>query len=134
VQLALDLTKKSRGGRRQGAGRKPRGRKSHVKRVHKKAHPVHVTMKAVDGVASLRGQKLGKLVCRYFREVLGRRKDFRVVAFSVQRNHLHLIVEADTALALSRGMQGLASGLSRKVNTAWAVTATSGASATMPKS
>jgi len=32
---------------------------------------------------------------------------FRVVHFSVQSNHLHLIVEAEDEQALSRGMQGL---------------------------
>ena len=31
----------------------------------------------------------------------------RIVQFSVQGNHLHLIVEADSSTALSRGMQGL---------------------------
>jgi hypothetical protein len=33
--------------------------------------------------------------------------DFRVVHFSVQSNHLHLIVEAEDEHALSRGMQAL---------------------------
>jgi putative transposase len=36
------------------------------------------------------------------------REDFRVVHFSVQRDHVHLIVEANDATALSRGMRGLA--------------------------
>jgi REP element-mobilizing transposase RayT len=119
VQRALDLSKKTRGGRREGAGRKRRGGRSkvtHATRVHKKAHPVHVTMKATGGVASLRGHKLGKLVCRYFRQVLGRHKGFRVDAFSVQGDHIHLIAEADSQAALSRAMQGLASGLARIVN------------------
>ena len=31
----------------------------------------------------------------------------RVFDFSVQGNHLHLIVEADSSESLSRGMQGL---------------------------
>lgn len=31
-----------------------------------------------------------------------------MLEFSVQDNHLHLIVEADDAVALSRGMQRLA--------------------------
>jgi putative transposase len=118
VQLAIAFPeKKTRGGRRKGAGRKRSSdRVSHATRVHKKGHPVHVTLKAVGGVASLRGYRVGQRVCRYFRTVLGRWKDFRVVAFSVQSNHVHLIVEADNARALSRGMQGLASGLARLVN------------------
>jgi hypothetical protein len=37
-----------------------------------------------------------------------RRADFRMVHYSVQSNHLHLLCEADDARALGRGMQGLA--------------------------
>ena len=45
--------------------------------------------------------------------VHGCRKDtsgggFRICHFSVQRDHLHLVVEADSKVALSRGMQGFA--------------------------
>jgi hypothetical protein len=39
-----------------------------------------------------------------------------VVHFSIQPNHLHLIVEASSKTALARGMQGLASVLARRVN------------------
>jgi len=45
-----------------------------------------------------------------------RRRTFRVIHFSIQPNHLHLIVEATSKTALARGMQGLASGLARRVN------------------
>jgi hypothetical protein len=38
------------------------------------------------------------------------------VHFSIQPNHLHLIVEANDKGALARGMQGLAAGLARRVN------------------
>jgi REP element-mobilizing transposase RayT len=41
---------------------------------------------------------------------------FRLVHFSVQSNHLHLIAEAGDRRALSRGMQGLAVRLARAVN------------------
>jgi putative transposase len=54
------------------------------------------------------------------RKALGRatraRTDFRVIQFSVQDDHLHLIVEAADKSALSRGMQGLAIRLARAVN------------------
>ena len=50
------------------------------------------------------------------RRQLKRRRTFRVIHFSIQPNHLHLIVEATSKSALSRGMQGLASGLARRVN------------------
>src|SRR5262249_6704193 len=41
---------------------------------------------------------------------------FRLVHYSVQGNHLHLIVEADDKVALSRGMQGLGIRLACAVN------------------
>ncbi|HEY4106148.1 MAG TPA: transposase, partial [Polyangiaceae bacterium] len=44
------------------------------------------------------------------------RTDFRVVQFSVQRDHLHLIIEASGNTALSRGMQGLAIRIARQLN------------------
>jgi REP element-mobilizing transposase RayT len=42
--------------------------------------------------------------------------DFRVVHFSVQGDHLHLIVEAEDRERLLRGMRGLAVSLARRVN------------------
>jgi hypothetical protein len=41
---------------------------------------------------------------------------FRVVHFSVQADHLHLLVEADDKRALSAGMRGLAVRIARRVN------------------
>jgi REP element-mobilizing transposase RayT len=41
---------------------------------------------------------------------------FRVVHFSVQIDHLHLIVEAADEIALSSGMRGLAIRIARRVN------------------
>jgi hypothetical protein len=42
--------------------------------------------------------------------------DFRVVHFVVLSKHLHLIVEADGAPALGKGMQGLAIRLAKNLN------------------
>ena len=46
------------------------------------------------------------------------RAGFRLIHFSVQGNHLHLVVEAADKIALSRGMQGLAVRIARAVNRA----------------
>jgi hypothetical protein len=43
---------------------------------------------------------------------------FRLVHFSVQTNHMHLIVEANDRQRLSRGVQGLAVRVARAVNRA----------------
>jgi len=47
-----------------------------------------------------------------------RRENFRIVHLSIQRNHLHLIVEADDKLALARGMQGFAISAAKHINSA----------------
>jgi hypothetical protein len=47
------------------------------------------------------------------------REGFRLVHFSLQRDHLHLIVEADERAALTSGMKGLLVRLARAVNRRW---------------
>jgi hypothetical protein len=46
------------------------------------------------------------------------RDAFRVLHFSIQTNHIHLIVEATDNVALSRGMQWLNARIARNVNRA----------------
>jgi hypothetical protein len=46
------------------------------------------------------------------------REEFRLVQYSVQQNHLHLIPEARNTVALSRGVQGLEIRLARALNRA----------------
>jgi REP element-mobilizing transposase RayT len=85
---------------------------------------VHVTLKVRRGVPNLRGFRLAKVIGTGLRLAATsesakrqeRRRTFRVIHFSIQPNHLHLIVEASSKTALARGMQGLASGLARRVN------------------
>ena len=48
----------------------------------------------------------------------GNRFGFRLVHFSVQGNHVHLIVEAIDSLSLTRGMQGLMVRIARAINRA----------------
>jgi len=115
-QQALDFP--GRGGRRPGAGRKPAGprpRVSHQRRPsHDRRHPAHVTLRAVDDLPSLRGGNVFPALRRAFGAACARA--FRVVHYSVQGNHLHLLVEADDERALTRGMQGLCIRLARAVN------------------
>jgi len=46
------------------------------------------------------------------------KEGFRICHFSIQRNHIHFIVEATSAAALARGMQGLQVRLARRLNRA----------------
>ena len=77
--------------------------------------PVHVTLRVLPGVPSLRG---GALV-REWRRSLGEaseRGDFRVAHYSLQGDHAHLIVEAHGKEALARGMMSIGSRLARALN------------------
>jgi putative transposase len=63
---------------------------------------------------SLRHQRIVAELEKSLGEASGHR--YRVVHYSVQADHVHLVVEAADRVALSRGMQGLAVRLARAVN------------------
>jgi len=112
------MTTGEHGGPRPGAGR-PAGKGSevpHLKRpVFKEAEPAHVTIRICKGISSLRVKKVIRAFRRSLREVLAR-DDFRLVVYSIQRNHLHLIIEATDNDAMASGMKAVASRLARVVN------------------
>lgn len=118
AQLRLDLRARKHGGRREGAGRKPGTGKRCVphraRPAHRSSDPLHVTMRA--GVRGLRRQ----VVFARVREAIARASNgaFRVVHFSVQDNHLHLLVEAADRRQLTRGVRGLAVRIALAVNDA----------------
>ena len=122
------------GGRRKGAGRKPRDPKrrcvAHRARpAHVGAHPVHLTMRVAKGLPSFRRKDLFAVV----RDALvATRGDFRVLEFSVQENHLHLIVEAGTRRSLMAGAKGLAVRIAQVINKALGRSGQCGATATTP--
>lgn len=124
-QLSLDLLPRyGWGGSRKGAGRRPRGEEAgvpHERRLALDRHtPVHVTLRAREHVWNLRSRRCHAVISAALRGVLAR-AGFRIVHFSVQGNHLHLIVEADDAAALARGMRAvsgrIAIGLNRLMGT-----------------
>lgn len=111
-----------RGGARPGAGR-PRnpanvGLLPHVARPALDRHvPMHVTLRAAKATPNLRAEHLTSIVREEIRRASAK-GGFRVVHFSIQANHLHLIVEANTGGDLSRGVQRLASRVARLINIA----------------
>jgi REP element-mobilizing transposase RayT len=110
-----------RGGSRKGAGRpcKPgRASEKHQKRK-RLAHrfPVHVNIRVERAVGQLRRRRAYQAFRRALQTSLAR-TDFRVVHISLQREHVHLIVEADHEMALARGMQGLQIAAARYLNAA----------------
>ena len=110
---------KPRGGKRRRAGRKPKGPRAgspHKVRPELKArHPVHVVLRTVDAVRSLRRRHTYQAI-RWATLTTARREDFRIVHVSIQRTHLHLLVEADSKSALSVGMQGFQISAAKHLN------------------
>src|SRR2546428_7258117 len=110
-----------RGGKRRGAGCKPKGRRAgerHAARPNfKPKQPLHVVMRVAPSVGSLRRRKMYKAM-REATITAARREWFRIVHISLQRDHVHLIVEAEHKAALARGMQSFSISAARHVNTA----------------
>jgi REP element-mobilizing transposase RayT len=74
-----------------------------------------VTLDVVTGLPSLRDPKCRKVIWGATADSADR-PGFRIVQFSIQDRHLHLIVEARDARALSRGIQGLKVRIARRLN------------------
>ena len=115
----LSLPTRGRGGLRLGAGR-PKGRSNHyvphLVRPNLSPHkPVHVTLRLVDGLPSLRRARLTDLCLNVFSAERDR-KGFRLVHYAIRSNHLHLVCEADCARSLSRGVGRLAARCARGLN------------------
>src|SRR5712692_2569149 len=109
------------GGKRAGAGRK---RKSPVPLVsHKKrpAHvgrfPLHLVLRVRKDVPRLRAKAVFAEIHAAL-EASATVDGFRVVHFSVQGNHLHFVVEAESSRALTRGMRGLTIRVALAINRA----------------
>jgi putative transposase len=119
-----------RGGRKRGPKRRVHGRVPHRQRpVHKGRHPVHVTLRARHGLPSFRQQVVHALVLRVLRDQRRRayKDSFQIVHFSIQSNHLHLVVEAEdgpstspatrSRNALRSGVSGFLIAFARRLNT-----------------
>jgi len=109
------------GGWRPGAGRKPSKRRD-KKALHRsrpsltRRHPAHVTVKVHRDVTSLRTKDRCKVIRGAFVAACSY-PGARIVDWSIQGSHLHLIIEADSTRQLSSAMQSfcvrVAKGLNR---------------------
>ena len=109
---------RAHGGARRGAGRRPSARSAGVSHCVRPdltgREPVLVTLKVRREVSRLRGRRaMSRLL-----DALGAASEglLRIVHFSVQHDHVHLIVEAKDKSALSRGVSGLAVRIARALN------------------
>ena len=116
--LQLKLRPRAWGGARDGAGRKPKaGRRNvpHVRRTpHESRCPAHVTLRARVNVPALRSERFLDPIRNALRA--GTTERFRVLEFSIQKDHLHLLVEANGPTGFERGVRGLAIRIARLVN------------------
>ncbi len=100
-------------------GRTPRpdriGFVPHVRRpAHDARHPVHVSIKRVERAPSFRAQRVYRAIVLELAAAVAR--GVRVIQYSVQHDHVHLIVEAEDSPKLARGMQLLFSRMAFAVN------------------
>ena len=112
-QLELSLSNCNRGGRRKNAGRK----RVHSSGVSHKAReelnlrtPVHVNFKVRLQVRNKEGLRALK------RAIFNARKFVSVLHYSLQSNHVHLIIEAKNNSLLTTGMRSLTITFSKCLN------------------
>ncbi len=74
-----------------------------------------MTLRARRGLPSLRDGRLVREVKRSL-AMAAEQGAFRVVHFSLQRDHVHLLVEADGPRALGRGMKSIGARIARAVH------------------
>jgi REP element-mobilizing transposase RayT len=123
----LSLPHRDKNGQRRGGARKGAGRPQIKGRLASEPHkqrprlsgrePVLITARVSKKTSTLRRRRIYTAVRRALTTVLAR-QSFRIVHFSIQRTHLHLIAEADSQPALSIGMQGFLISAARRINAA----------------
>jgi putative transposase len=115
-------TRKKRG----RPGRKPNGPRAgspHQKRPEISArYPVHIVLRVVQAIGSLR-KRLMYAALRQATITVALRElrdeiegAFRIIHISIQKTHVHLLVEASSKLALSRGMQSFQISAAKHLN------------------
>lgn len=113
---------KRRGGARPGAGR-PRITDRRASEHHKvrakvtRHQPLHVVVRVARDLGSLRSKAAYLAIRTATAQAFGS-SAFRIVHLSIQRTHIHLIVEANDRMKLARGMQGFLISAARHLNRA----------------
>ena len=113
--------KSATGGKKRGAGRPPTGKRAgspHKRReAFKASQPIHVVLRIERVMGNLRRRGMYRAV-RGATMTVAVREDFRIIHLSIQRTHLHLLIEADNRVALTRGMQGFQISAAKLMNAA----------------
>lgn len=104
-QLKMSLTKGKWGGRRPWSGRKRIHSKGVAHRTREEVTrrtPMHVNFRYKTVIRHKTSLRLLKRAI-----VNARRFGLRIIHYSMQKNHIHLIIEADNNEILTRGMRSL---------------------------
>lgn len=113
---------RGRGGRREGAGRNPKGPIAgvahHPRPKHAGELPAFVTWRVAADVAGAWGPEASEALAAAVAS--SRKRSFRVCHYAVRADRLLFLVEAGSADSLSRGLQGLGIRIARTVNSALA--------------
>lgn len=104
-QLSMNIYRGQKGGRRPGSGRKRIHSKGVAHRSREKVNkrtPLHINFK-------FRSTIKNKFCLRLLKRAIlnARSHDLRVIHFSLQHNHVHLIVECENNYILTKGMRSL---------------------------
>jgi len=109
-----------KGERRKNVGRPkkgPRASERHEKRLAlRRSWPAHVILRVAPEVGSLRNGEVFHAIREALITVWKLEDTFHVVHFSVQRTHIHLLVEASDRLSLAKGMQTFGISAAKHIN------------------
>jgi REP element-mobilizing transposase RayT len=115
----IELEFKTWGGKRKGAGRPPRSYRPSephtTRRRSSRLTALHVTLRAETDLGTLR-RRDAFFALRKATLAVAARRDFRIVHVSPERDHVHLIVEADDDVALARGIQAFESSAAQRLD------------------
>ena len=111
------------GGRRPGAGRKRSFKKNqdvpHEKRpAFEDLSVFHVTLRMIPRLPTLRAHEPANAIANIFAHAVHEDR-LAPVHWSIQTNHLHMVLEVDSTTVLARGMHSLTVRIAKALNKAW---------------
>lgn len=112
--MQLNLFKGKRGGRRPGSGRKrihSKGVAHRPRETVSRKTPLHINFKYRT---TIRNKDSLRLLKRAIAN--GRKFGLRIIHFSLQSNHIHIIAEADSNSILSAGMRSITITFAKGIN------------------
>jgi REP element-mobilizing transposase RayT len=114
-----ELAYRTHGGKRAGAGRPKDKARNLLPRTKRPSitteTPVHVTLRVRPDVLNLRSKRSFRIIAKAL-EAAREWSSARIVHYSVQGNHVHLVAEASDRKVLARRIQGLEVRIARAMN------------------